>query len=210
MSDVLQVVSRSEIGTRASRKARRAGLVPAVLYGHGEECVNLSARREDLEMVVRHSSRTVELQGAVSTSALIRELQWDTYGLEPVHVDFLRVDASEKIRVKVPVELRGECPGLKAGGVLKHIVHEVEIECTAATLPEKIFGHVGHLDLGGAIKLHDLEIPAGVELVTHGDDLVASCTLPGQKLEEQAAAGPSEPELIGRKADEPESEADES
>jgi large subunit ribosomal protein L25 len=210
MSDVLQVVSRADTGTRASRKARRAGMVPAVLYGHGEECVNLAARREDLEMVVRHSSRTVELQGAVSTSALIRELQWDTYGLEPVHVDFLRVDASERIRVKVPVELRGECPGLKAGGVIKHIVHEVEIECTAASLPEKIFGHVGHLDLGGAIKLHDLEIPAGVELVTHGDDLVASCTLPGQKLEEQAAAGPSEPELIGRKADELDSEADES
>ncbi|NBT14658.1 MAG: 50S ribosomal protein L25, partial [Planctomycetia bacterium] len=81
---------RKEKGSRASRRLRNEGLVPAILYGHGEKCVDLVATREAVHAAVRHGSRIVELKGAVKTSALIRELQWDTFGVEPVHVDFLR------------------------------------------------------------------------------------------------------------------------
>ena len=83
MSDSVEVKLRKETGTRASRKLRREGLVPAVLYGHGEKCVDLVATREAVQAAVRHGSRVVELKGAVKTGALIRELQWDTYGVEP-------------------------------------------------------------------------------------------------------------------------------
>jgi large subunit ribosomal protein L25 len=210
MSDSVEVKLRKETGTRASRKLRREGLVPAVLYGHGEKCVDLVATREAVQAAVRHGSRVVELKGAVKTGALIRELQWDTYGVEPVHVDFLRVSASDRVKVKVPVDLKGECPGQRAGGVVSLILHEIELECTADAVPEKIHVAVGKLQLGGTIKVHDLELPAGAKAVADADEAVVTCAVPADKAEE-AAAGGVEPELIGRKAaEEGEAEAEKS
>ena len=127
MSDTLDVTLRKGTGSRESRRLRRKGLVPAILYGHGEKCVDLATTREAVVAAVRHGSRVVNLTGAVKTAALVRELQWDTYGVEPLHIDFLRVSASDRIRVKVPVQLKGECPGQRAGGVLSLVLHDLEL-----------------------------------------------------------------------------------
>jgi large subunit ribosomal protein L25 len=208
MSDTLEVVPRKATGTRECRRLRRQGLVPAVLYGHGEKCVGLAAKREAIEAVVRHGSRIVELKGAVKESALVRELQWDTYGIEPIHLDLLRVSKSDRIKVKVPIDLKGEAPGHRAGGIVTLLLHEIEIECTPDTIPEKVHAQVGKLELGGVIKLHDLELPKGARVVAEGDETVVSCTLPSKKGEEAAVPGAAEPELIGRKpAEEGEGEA---
>jgi large subunit ribosomal protein L25 len=210
MSDSVEVKLRKETGTRASRKLRREGLVPAVLYGHGEKCVDLVTTREAVQAAVRHGSRIVELKGAVKTGALIRELQWDTFGVEPVHIDFLRVSATDRVKVKVPVDLKGECPGLRAGGVVNLILHEIELECRADAVPEKVHAAVGKLQLGGTIKVHDLELPAGAKALVDADDAVVTCTVLVEKGEE-AATGGAEPELIGRKpAEEGEAEAEKS
>ena len=210
MSDSLEVVTRSATGTRESRRLRRQGLVPAILYGHGEACVDLAAKREALDAVIRHGSRVVDLTGAVKESALIRELQWDVYGIEPIHVDLLRVSKTERIKVKVPVDLRGDAPGHRSGGTVTIVLHEVEIECTPDQIPEKIHAHVGNLGVGGAVKVHDLELPPGAVAVTPGDEVVVSCLIAGAKVEEAAEAGAAEPELIGRKAaEEGEGEAEE-
>lgn len=210
MSDSVEVKLRKETGTRASRKLRREGLVPAVLYGHGEKCVDLVATRDAIRAAVRHGSRIVELKGAVKTGALIRELQWDTFGVEPVHIDFLRVSATDRVKVKVPVDLKGECPGQRAGGVVSLILHEIELECQADAVPEKIHVAVGKLQIGGTIKVHDLELPAGAKALVDGDDAVVTCTVAVEKGEETAAGG-AEPELIGRKpTEEGEAEAEKS
>ena len=116
MSDTLEVTLRKDTGTRAARRLRKEGRVPAVLYGHGEKCVDLTTTREAVEAMVRHGSRFVELIGEVKTAAVVRELQWDTFGVEPIHVDFLRVSKSDRVKVKVPIDLKGECPGQRAGG----------------------------------------------------------------------------------------------
>ena len=199
MSDSLEVVARTTTGTRDARRLRRQGLVPAVLYGHGEQCVDLAARRDALEAVVRHGSRIVELKGAVKTSALVRDLQWDTFGVEPLHVDFLRVDKTERIKVRVPLDLKGESPGHRAGGTLNLVLHEIEIECTPDTIPEKIHVPVGTLEIGGHIKVHDIDLPKGAKAITHGDETAVTCTVTAHKPETTAAAGAAEPEIIGRK-----------
>jgi large subunit ribosomal protein L25 len=211
MSDSLEVIARTANGTRESRRLRRQGLVPAILYGHGIECVHLSAKRELLEAVIRHGSRVVELKGAVQTSALVRELQWDTFGVEPIHIDFLRVSASDRIRVKVPIDLKGECPGQRAGGILSLLLHEIELECTADAVPEKIHALVAKLELGGLIKVRDLDLPKGSRAVADADETVVSCVVPLHKGDDVAAAtGGVEPELIGRKpTEEGEPEAEE-
>jgi large subunit ribosomal protein L25 len=210
MSDSVEVKLRQATGSRESRRLRRQGLVPAVLYGHGEKCVDLVATREAVQAAVRHGSRIVELKGAVKTGALIRELQWDTFGVEPIHIDFLRVSATDRVKVKVPVDLKGECPGQRAGGIVNLILHEIELECRADAVPEKIHAAVGKLQLGGSIKVHDLELPAGAKALAAADEVVVSCVVPVEKGEEAAAAA-VEPELIGRKpAEEGEAEAEKS
>ena len=210
MSDTLEVTLRKETGTRAARRLRRDGHVPAVLYGHGEKCVELATSREAVHAMVRHGSRFVELTGAVKTAAVVRELQWDTFGVEPVHVDFLRVSKSDRVKVKVPIDLKGECPGQRAGGVLNLVMHEVEIECTADTIPDHIHAQVGHLEVGHVIKVRDLQLPKGATPVADGDETVVTCVVPAKKGEEDAPAA-AEPEVIGRKpAEEGEAAAEKS
>ncbi|NDC53046.1 MAG: 50S ribosomal protein L25 [Planctomycetia bacterium] len=209
MSDTLEVVPRQATGSRESRRLRGKGLVPAILYGHGEKCVELAAAREALEAVVRHGGRIVDLKGAVREKALIRELQWDTYGVRPLHVDLLRVSKTDRIKVKVPIDLKGEAPGHRSGGVVTLLVHEIEIECTPDTIPERIHAQIGGLELGGMVKAHDLELPPGARVTHAGDETIVTCVLPAKKGEEPAAAAAAaEPELIGRKpAEEGEGEA---
>jgi len=202
MSDTLEVTIRKGKGSRESRRLRAEGLVPAILYGHGEKCVDLAAKREAVEAAVRHGSRVVNLTGAVKTAALVRDLQWDTYGVEPLHIDFLRVSASERIRVKVPVHLKGECPGQRAGGIVNLVLHEIDLECTADHVPEWVHANVGHLELGHTVKVKDLELLHGAKAVADPEDTVVSCTVPTKKGEETAATGVAEPEVIGRKAGE--------
>ena len=114
------------------------------------------------------------------------------------------------MKVKVPVELKGECPGQRAGGVLSLTLHEIELECRADAVPEKIHVPVGKLQLGGTIKVHDLELPTGAKALADADEAVVTCAVPVDKAEEAAAAG-VEPELIGRKpAEEGEAEAEKS
>ncbi len=211
MSDTLEVTLRKATGTKGSRRLRREGLVPAILYGHGEKCVDLTATREAIEAVIRHGSRFVELTGAVKTSAVVRELQWDTFGTQPLHVDFLRVSKSDRVKVKVPIDLKGECPGQRAGGVLNLVMHEIELECTADTIPDHIHAQVGHLEVGHAIKVRDLDLPKGARAIADGDESVVTCMIPAKKGEELPSAGGVEPEVIGRKAaEEGEAEAEKS
>src|SRR5687768_3155179 len=138
MAEVLNVKVRTETGKRPVRRLRRDGSVPAVLYGHGEKCVNLSIPAAEVSSAVRHGSRLVELKGDVAEKAFIRELQWDTYGLIVRHMDLTRISEHELVRVQVAIELRGEAPGVKEGGVIEHSMHELSIECPVSSIPDKI------------------------------------------------------------------------
>ena len=189
MSDLLEVTARSVTGSKACQKLRQEGHVPAVLYGHGEACVDLVVRRDAIEAMVRHGSKTVELTGAVKSPALVRELQWNAYGTIPLHVDFLRIDPSEKINVVVPVEFRGECPGAKAGGKFKQVIRELEVECTAQTMPEVAVAHVAHLEAGNVLRVKHLELPQGAHATADAEAVVASCLLSSQKLEDSSDIG---------------------
>ena len=201
MSDTLEMLPRTLDGSRGSRRLRQQGLVPANLYGHGEKNVALAAKRESLEAVIRHGSLFIELTGAVKTGAVVRELQWDAMGSEPIHIDLLRVSKSDKVKVRVPIDVKGECPGVRAGGVLTLVLHELEIECTAESIPDHIHAQVGHLEVGHAIHVRELELPKGARALANAEETVVTCMVPGKKAEEVATA-PVEPEVIGRKAGE--------
>ena len=210
MAEVLQVEVRQSRGKRNSRRMRRAGTIPAVLYGHGEETVSLAVRTDAMQAAVRHGSHVVELAGAVQQSALIRDMQWDVWGKGILHVDFARVSADETIEVVVSVELRGQSPGVKEGGIVEHLVHEVEIECKATSVPEKLVVNINHLKLGEAITVADLALPEGAKCHADPAAIVAHCVLPvaAPEEEEVVEGGEAEPEVIGGRKEEEEGEAE--
>ena len=209
MAEQLAVKIRKEQGKAQVKKLRRAGFIPAILYGHGQENVNLALPAESMALALRHGSRFVNLTGEVTDSALIRDLQWDTFGLEVLHVDFARVSQDERIHLKVHLELKGQSQGSKDGGVVQHVIHEIEIECTPTSIPEKIFVNVTNLTMGGHITAGEIQLPAGITLLSPAaEEIVVQCVKPLEIPEEGAAGEGNEPELI-RKAKEEGEEAEE-
>jgi len=208
MSLQLAVEPRDTQGKHRNRRLRQSGKIPGILYGHGLDCVPLSVAADVLTAAIRHGSRLVSLTGAVNESAFIRDLQWDTWGTHIVHVDFTRISEHEIVEVRVPVELRGESPGVREGGVVVQHVHEVEIACPASVIPEKVAVNINHLMLNESILLGSLQLPEGAKILAADmEEVVVECIVPVELPEEGAGeAVPGEPEVIGAKEEEEESE----
>jgi len=208
MADELNVELREDTGKHKNRRLRKAGGVPAVLYGHGLDNICLSVSAEPLEAAVRRGSRLVSLTGAVNESAFVRELQWDTWSTHVLHVDFTRVAADETVEVRIAVELRGEAPGVREGGVVEHLIHEVNMKCLAIAIPEKIRVNVNSLNLDGSITVGDLVLPEDATVAENADAVVVQCVLPTELPDEFEAEGvPGEPEVIGAKEEGPAEES---
>jgi large subunit ribosomal protein L25 len=210
MSDILEVAVRRPGGKRDARRLRRAGRIPGILYGHGLPNVPLEALAEGVNAVIRHGSRVLDLSGALSEKVFLREVQWDPFGAHVLHFDLARVSADERVKVEVPVELRGEAPGLKQGGVVNQLVHRVEIECPVIAIPEKLTLRMGELAVGAHLLARQIEVPSGARLLTPDETVIVQCSIP--KTEEEPGvplAEGQEPELIGRKAEEEEESEEE-
>jgi large subunit ribosomal protein L25 len=211
MADTLNVTMRDTRGKRNARRLRREGGVPAILYGHGEANQSLTVNGEEMSAVVRHGGRIVELKGAANEKAFIRALQWDTYGQHVLHVDFTRVSEHERVEVKVRVDLRGQAAGAKEGGVVEHYIHEIEVDCEALAIPDRIEVNISELKIGDVIKAADLRLPPDVKLISDPEAVVVQVV--EARVEEEAEAAPApaaaEPEVIGRKAEEEEEAAEE-
>ncbi len=209
MSEALKVEKRELHGKRNNRRLRNAGSVPVVLYGHGEQTLSLKVAADQLSAALRHGARVVDLEGAVSEKAFIRELQWDPFGTHVLHMDLTRVSADERLQIEVPVILRGEAPGVKEGGHLEQMHHSVEIECLAIAIPEKLELRVGGLKLDESLHANNIELPQGATLLTDPETVIVHCALAKEETEEGEAGEAAEPEIIGRKAEEEEGAAEE-
>lgn len=203
----LSVELRDVVGKRRNRRLRESGRIPAVLYGHKQESQNLQVSADQVHAAIRHGSRFVALKGAVNEKALIKECKWDTWGQEILHIDFTRVGEHEKIRMTVPLEIRGEAPGSHEGGTVKQIMHELDIECEASAVPEKIDVNINQLELNQVIHVSDLHLPQSVTAITEANSVVVNC-LAAVEVEESAEGneGDAEPEVIGRKKEEEDGE----
>ncbi len=210
MTDVLNVAVRETMGTSAARKLRRQGGLPAILYGHGEANVNLAVNAHELDAVIRHGGKLVNLAGGVSDTALIREVQWDAFGVSVLHLDLTRVSAKERVELSIGVELRGDAIGLNQGGMIEHMVYELDVECPASAIPDRFSISVKDLDVGQSITVADVEVPEGVTIMTPPETVVVQCVKvileEEEEEEEGVAADGSEPEIIGRKAEDEEGE----
>lgn len=201
MANLLTVEPRTKFGKRNNIRLHREGKLPAILYGHGEEAVSLTLGADQLEAVVRHGAKVVDLEGAASGKALLQDVTWDTFFHMVLHVDLLRVKAGDKVTVEVPIELKGEAPGVNDGGIIEHLIHSVEIEVPLDLVPEKLHIRIGALQIGGELSIKDIsDLPAGATVNADPDEIVVHCLLPAAEEEEAAAeegAG-AEPEVIAK------------
>src|SRR5262249_17389469 len=154
----LTTEQRQTRGTKAAARLRKTGRVPAVVYGHKEETTSVSVSAEELAGALRHHARVVDLKaGGNLQKALIRELHWDHLGKDVLDVDFYRVSADERIKVSVPIELRGTAPGVTGGGLLEQPLHSLHVECLAIAIPDTIRVPIGELQIGQAIHVKDVK-----------------------------------------------------
>ena len=203
MADTFTVTIREDRGTRNARRSRNAGTTPAILYGHGKENVCLAVPADELSAAIRQGTRVVTLEGAVNDTALIREVQWDAFGIDVLHIDLTRVGREEKIEVMVSVELRGDAPGTKAGGIINHVTHQIQVECPAMNAPDKVEANINSLEVGDVITAGELTLPEGSVLTSDGEAIIVQCVEAAPDIDEEEAADVSvEPEVIGRKPEE--------
>jgi large subunit ribosomal protein L25 len=204
--EVIHVKIRQSRGKHQARRMRAHGEIPAVLYGHGQATESLTVPAAEIEALLRHGGKVVQLQGDVNGSALVREVQWDGLGSEVLHLDLTRVSSTETVDTTVRIELRGDAPGTREGGILEHALHTLEIRCPVASIPDRLLVNVNALGLGESITVGDLELPAGAVPVPEPHELVVQCVAPAEVPEEEevVAAGAAEPEVIGRREGEAE------
>ncbi|MGD2154392.1 MAG: 50S ribosomal protein L25/general stress protein Ctc [Gemmatimonadales bacterium] len=189
----LQAKSRTETGKGAARTLRRQGYVPGVIYGHGEQTRACQIERKQIEKLIMsgsHESQIIDLKldGGAASSVLIREVQVHPYRPEVLHIDFLTVRKGEKVKLEVPVRLVGVAPGVKEGGIMEHLRHDVEIRCIPSKIPEALELDISGLDIGDSITVADLRVPDEVEILTDAAATIASVVPPAVlRVEEEVA-----------------------
>jgi large subunit ribosomal protein L25 len=201
---------------RAGTKAlRAAGRIPAIVYGREVKPQEVELNAKDLENLVQHSaSENVLVDLAVKDDprpqrlALVQEIQHHPLSGAVLHVDFHEVSEHEKVTVMLPVETSGEAVGVKtSGGVLEHVLFKLRVRALPKDLPEQILVDVTHLELGNAIHIGEIPLPAGVEILGDKNIPVISVAAPRTEAEEAAAtevapAAAADVEMIKEKKEE--------
>ena len=198
-------------GSANARRLRRTGNLPAVIYGDGKDGLSIQLDTHDFELLLHHhSSETVlvdiEIEGEGAISALVKDVQHHPVTGEVMHVDLQKMDAKKAIQVEIPVELVGEAEGVKSGGLLELVMHEIAVECLPGDLQESIEIDISGMEIGDALHLGDLDLGSKFKLMGDPEAIIVVVSEPHLETEESDEEGePSatEPEVISeKKADE--------
>ncbi len=196
----LKVQVREQTGSKPATRVRSEAKIPAVVYGHKEEPVAVSLDRHDFTEAVHHGHRLLDVQiKSKKEKVIIKDLQYDYLGKEIIHADLMRVSATERVKVDVPVELKGIAKGTHEGGIVEEHLDHLEIECKVTEIPDRVIVRVTDLAVGDNIHASDIELPDGVKLITDPDALVAACHVvaAAKSAEEAEEELPAAPEVIG-------------
>ena len=207
MSDitVIDATERNRVGKGSARAARRAGMVPAVIYGNKEPALGIELEARVMRKVINEPGifgRLLKIAvGGKEITVLTRDIQFHPVSDDALHFDFLRVNEKSTITVSIPVEFINDdkCPGLRIGGTLNVVRHEVELNCPANDIPEKVTVDLDGVKVGDSIHISAITLPEGVEpTITDRDFTVATLQSPGGGVknedEDEAEAAGSEGE----------------
>ena len=203
MSETLNLPAeaRDRVGKGASRSLRRTGRVPAVVYGNNEAPLSVHVEEKELvrQLMTGHFFNSiVEIEvGGAKVRTLPKDVAFHPVSDRPLHADFLRVSSDHKVHVNVPVVFTNEAasPGLKRGGVLNIVLHDLDVVCAPDAIPDEVVIDVTGLDVGASIHIHDIKLPAGVTAAhAERDDTVATIVAPSGLKSEEGDTTKTEPD----------------
>jgi len=203
----LKAEIREQTGSGHAAKVRKQGRIPAIVYGHKQEPVAISLDAHNLVEGLHHGHRVFDVQiGKKKETMIIKDLQYDYLGRDIIHVDLMRVDVTETVRVTVPIELKGTARGTHEGGIIEAHTAYLEVECKVTDIPETIVVSVKEIGLGDTLHAGDIELPSGVKLVSASSTLLVICSLvaAAKSTEELEEEVPAAPEVIGEVKEEAE------
>jgi len=227
MKDLLvEVTPRESFGKNESRRMRRAGKIPAILYGANKDPVPLVVDPSAIEQILHSESggNTLFRLGLAGTEkqrhVMIKDYQVDPVKGELMHADFVRIKMDQLVEISVPVRLIGEAVGVKVdGGILEHVTRSVELSCLPTSIPEHIDIDVTNLKIGDSIKVSDVAATDQYTMITDAGQTLVVCAAPAKEEEaaeaeaaegEEAAAATSEPEVLKKGKSDSEEEEKES
>lgn len=208
----LKVDPRTEFGSRTSRRMRREGLVPGVVYSGGSEATHFQVSERDVRSVIAEGAALFDLSvdGGKARPVVVKEQQ-----LHPVkgtlrHIDLQEVKLDEAIQAEVLIELEGaeDAPGVKASGVLEHVTREILVEALPTEIPDKIVVDVSAMEINDTLQLSVVTPPSGVTFVADDPEEVTIATLAPPRVEEAAPEVEEETELVGEAAEGGDSEGE--
>ncbi|MGH2952732.1 MAG: 50S ribosomal protein L25 [Solirubrobacterales bacterium] len=205
----LTVSERTEFGSRTSRRLRRSGLVPGVVYGAGSETRAFQVPEREARNVLVHGGALIdiELDGS-KMPVVVKDQQRDPVRGDLLHLDLLEVKLDEAIEAEVPIELLGaeDAPGVNEGGVLEHVTHQITISALPTEIPESIPADVSGMDIGDTLQLSALIPPEGVEFAlgegVDPDEVTIATLSPPRVEEEPEPELEEEAELVGEEGEE--------
>ena len=202
---------RSDYGRKASRIFRKEGLLPANIYGLGKENLTVTVNTKEFTRIFMAGHRIFTLEvGDGKEQSVVKEVQYDNLGSEVIHVDFTRIDITQKITLEVGVDLIGTV----ASGVIQFPMKEVKVESLPTGFPASISINIMELKIGDVIRIEDLEVPEGCVFVDDPEALVLQIVAPIEEVEEEVVeevdeeADGAEPEVIGKPQEDGEEEGD--
>jgi large subunit ribosomal protein L25 len=185
----IQVENRGNIGSSNSRRMRKAGLVPAVVYGHGGAASSITVKADDLASVVHHAGLlNLDIAGGETKAAIVKEVQLHPIQDYVLHIDFQEVKADEKIHSHAAIESHGTPAGAVHGGQLEQILHELEIRSLPADMIETIVVDVTALKVDDTLHVRDLVLPQGVEALADPELPVFQVRIPRIDVETEETA----------------------
>ncbi|MGI9101107.1 MAG: 50S ribosomal protein L25 [Terriglobales bacterium] len=206
---VVEAQARQADGKNVARRVRKSGKVPAVVYGAGKQPVSVSVDPKQITRIIHSESGyntifDLQLDGE-RTKAMIVDSQYEPIKGALLHLDLKRIAMDQRLKVKVPITIKGEAAGVKQqGGILDLVVREVELECLPGDIPSHVDADVSHLVFGESLRVADLPFDKSkVKVLTDGDQVVAHVTAVKEEVAPtpetvaaEAAAAPAEPEVI--------------
>jgi large subunit ribosomal protein L25 len=197
----LKAASRADFGSRSSRRMRREGVVPGVVYSGGSEATAFQVSDRDVRGILQEGAALfdLEIEGSKAVPVVIKEEQRHPVRGDLQHLDLMQVNLKEAIQAEVALELEGveDAPGVKGGGVLEHVTREITVEALPAEIPDNITIDVSTLEVNDTLSLAAVTAPEGVTFVADEPEEITIVTVSPPRVEEAAPELEEEAELVG-------------
>ncbi|RKX63631.1 MAG: 50S ribosomal protein L25 [Thermodesulfobacteriota bacterium] len=175
----LSAIKREKTGKEISKKLRKQGLIPAIVYGPRFQPLPIAVKFNELESIlIKHKGETLLFNLELSDGepskiqAILKDYQTHPITDKIIHIDFLAIHEEETITLDIPLEFLGKPVGISKGGVLEILLHELTIECLPSNIPDKIYIDISNLDVGDVLHVKDIKVPEGIKVINDPEETV--------------------------------------